>query len=117
MLQRLRELVSNGSEEPPPMPWISNVQSDDTGVEQLTLPISSNDHTAAAVPLDETLALDNELSTTLSDEHTIIRTPNQSRRQKHDATIGKFIKSQDEENGGGHDVSRRRSRRNVEAAY
>lgn len=111
MLQRLRELVSNGSEEPPPMPWISNVQSDDAaGVEQLTLPISSNDHTAAAVPLDETLALDNELSTTLSDEHTIIRTPNQSRRQKHDATMGQVHESgQDEENGGGHDVSRRKT--------
>src|SRR5690606_19760552 len=86
MLQRLRPLVQNGSDEPPSLPWVADAAAgDDAEVEQQTLPTASDEITVAATHIDEGSVPHHGLSTTLSDEHTIIRVPNPSRRQKFHA--------------------------------
>lgn len=110
MLQRLRPLVQNGSDEPPSLPWVADAAAgDDAEVEQQTLPTASDEITVAATHIDEGSVPHHGLSTTLSDEHTIIRVPNPSRRQKFHA--GSVQESGlDEESGGGHaDVPRRKA--------
>lgn len=111
MLQRLRPLVSNGSAEPPPLSWADGTDAGASGKpEQLTLPIMS-EKTVPTTTIDEGPVPAQGLGTTLSDEHTIIRTPNPSRRKKKNADIMLAQESgRDEADGGGHsDVPRRKA--------